>query len=491
MAVTEARQTPRAIIDGLAYIKIEPNNGGIVLNVSEGGLCFHSIAPVQPDKSIRFRFSEHNHRVEAEGKLAWADETRTTAGLRFTALPAEALEQIHTWITQSATALLDEPSSALSIPSPRPSPVSATRPSGLNAAPGPEAKAPTPWTGFSRGLATGLLVSALVAAAFLFHAYRRQFGESLIHLGERLALKPPAQAQKESRPAETLLLAAPMKSPVPAPVRSPQPEKLLLQPPANPPAPQPIRIEPAQSATANPAAVQPPPVAGSLPPATLPTISLPAAGIEPRLMIPPPSPSVHASDRVEDSPRQNAASTPPMYFEVGKFKEQADVERTTSRLRQLGLHATVIEKGRLWRKSHLVLVGPYTHDEEADTAFRNLVSRGFKPRAFQRGSRNFTLSSPLTLNGAPMPVGDWQISWESYVPSATVKFAQDNNVVATADGKWVKRGIRYERDRYVYRKNNDGSRTLLEIWFAGMNQALVFRNPSNCQESSSCQTESE
>jgi hypothetical protein len=38
----------------------------------------------------------------------------------------------------------------------------------------------------------------------------------------------------------------------------------------------------------------------------------------------------------------------------------------------------------------------------------------------------------------------------------------------------VKRGIRYDRDAFVYRKNDDGSQTLIEIQFAGMSHALVF-----------------
>jgi hypothetical protein len=77
-----------------------------------------------------------------------------------------------------------------------------------------------------------------------------------------------------------------------------------------------------------------------------------------------------------------------------------------------------------------------------------------------------------------MPVGECIISWESYVSDAAVKFVHDNDVVATTNGKWVKREGKYTDDAYVYRKNGDGSRTLLEIRFAGMRQALVFGKSS-------------
>ena len=75
-----------------------------------------------------------------------------------------------------------------------------------------------------------------------------------------------------------------------------------------------------------------------------------------------------------------------------------------------------------------------------------------------------------------MPVQDCVIRWETYSTHAMVKFGQENNIIATADGKWVQRGVRYEHDFFVYRRNDDGSRTLVEIWFAGMKHALVFDN---------------
>jgi hypothetical protein len=73
-----------------------------------------------------------------------------------------------------------------------------------------------------------------------------------------------------------------------------------------------------------------------------------------------------------------------------------------------------------------------------------------------------------------MPVEDCVISWETYSTHAMVTFVQESNIIATADGKWVKRGIRYQRNAFVYRKNDDGSQTLIEIQFAGMSHALVF-----------------
>ena len=84
------------------------------------------------------------------------------------------------------------------------------------------------------------------------------------------------------------------------------------------------------------------------------------------------------------------------------------------------------------------------------------------------------LRSSKAPKGDQMQLQDCAISWETYSTFTMVRFAQENGIIATADGKWVKRGIRFDRNAFVYRKNDDGSHTLIEIQFAGMSNALVF-----------------
>ena len=174
----------------------------------------------------------------------------------------------------------------------------------------------------------------------------------------------------------------------------------------------------------------------------------------------------------------DAGSSSTKFLEVGKFRDATWANKTTDKLTQLGFHPTVIHRGHLWMNSYQVLVGPYDSETEAESAHANLVSRGFRPRSYERGSRSLTFFSGLTVNGSRLPVGDLVVTWESYLPDAIVKFEKDGSVIGTTDGKWEKRGVKYGDDAIVYRKNSDGSRTLLEIRFAGMNQALVFGKPS-------------
>jgi hypothetical protein len=514
-----------------AYINIEPNNGGIVLNVSDGGLCFHSFDKVQPNGTIRFWFSDDNQRIEATGAVTWTDETQK-GGLRFTDVPAEARAKISNWISQPGIPLRADQSSASVGPRPRlgSSPLAAGVPptaSVPRAMPAPELQTARPLSAFSRGLATGLLLSAVMAIAFLFHSYRRELGESLIHLGERFAAKPQAEtvvvsaaAPELSRPAPVTELAAapvvvtPKTVPSPTPsvaseplalaaraaVPVPQPEKLVSSSSTNTANPQPVPVASPSSAVVVPASVvdrapkapatpAPPPI--SLPsPVSLPTPALStmvAAGSNPGPAKTSPSktgpapkiePLKQASLQTENSGADNIDLTRELYFDVGKYKNQLQAHDETDKLAQLGYPVTAVQKGFLWTNSYHVLVGPYGDEGRAKVTQDTLVSSGFRPRPFEKGWRTFTLVSSVTLNGARTPEGEYTVSWESYIGNASVKFTRNNSVVSSADGKWVKSDEKYPRDAYVYRRNADGSRTLLEIHFGGMRQALVFGKAS-------------
>jgi len=532
MTGPERRQTPRTTLEKHAYINIEPNNGGIVLNASDEGLCFYSFDPVHKNGKVRFWFSDHNPRVEAEGTLAWSDETQK-AGLRFTALPAEVQEKIRDWIAHPPTPL---PAADRSVPARQPlssvpsvtgrtdAKVVAAN-SGPPAVVSPEVKTLRPVSGFSRGLATGLLASAVVTALFTFNNYRREFGESLIRLGERFAEKPGGQtltasaaspavspvaqpvsaASSVTIPTTAAVVSSPSQASAPSPSPVARPEKVLPQ--ADKLAPQPLpspaksqqtKTEPAKAIAATPPADSevapeaPAAVAAVATVSTPSTTSLPdtapiaqpiaaASGTDLSDKIsatPKVEPASQPGLHTEDSGAGNTDLTRELYFEVGKFKNPMQAHEETDKLTQLGFPVTAVQKGFLWTNSFHVLVGPYGDEDQAKVTHQSLVSSGFKPRPFEKGWRSFTLVSSVTLNGARTPEGDYTIRWESYIGDATVKFMRNNSVVASADGKWVKRGVKYPHDAYVYKRNADGSRTLFEIHFEGMRQALVFTKPS-------------
>jgi hypothetical protein len=512
MPETERRQTPRTTMERLAYINIEPNNGGIVLNVSHQGLCFHSIAPVVRNGKLRFSLLEQNRRMEADGELVWMDDAQKVGGVRFAALPEEAREQIENWIAEPAGPFADDgpakpssfPPGAFPAPDERwsaaaPAPALAASAGRVLAATGRRASL----GGFSGGLAIGLLVAALVSAGFLFDRHRNQLGQSLIHLGEQLSGKSASQAtaaasasqnapapastsptsnsvtSASSAPAAAQTHDSALQAKTPAPEHRAQPERKAEEEEgasteslANAP----IKVARSQAPSAAKAAAPsllPPPV-GVASGSTSAVSKLIADKVVP---LPQFAPAVASNRHLEAAGGATTGPPPKMYFEVGKFKQESWARKATDELAQLGFPTSVRQKGRLWGNAYYVLVGPYNDRDTADRAHRQLASSGFKPRPFERGSRNFTLSSGVVLNHTRM-AGDFVIRWESYVPDAKVKFLQDDLLVTSVDARWVERESKNEHNAFVYQRNPDGTHTLLEIRFAGMSKVLVFAGPS-------------
>jgi PilZ domain len=108
MMPQERRLNTRKVPEHLTYIGLPFNNGGIVLDISEGGLGFHAIAPIVADGPIAFRFSVGSaKRIKAVGELTWIDKTGRTGGLRFTELPDEVRQIIRAWTGQPETSVQD------------------------------------------------------------------------------------------------------------------------------------------------------------------------------------------------------------------------------------------------------------------------------------------------------------------------------------------------------------------------------------------------
>jgi TonB family protein len=99
-ALRERRIHARKRVEGLIYVELGEENGGIVLNLGEDGLEFHAAMSVQQNQfpRIRFQLPVSGSWAEAKGEIAWANESRTSAGLRFVDLPEEARSEIRDWV---------------------------------------------------------------------------------------------------------------------------------------------------------------------------------------------------------------------------------------------------------------------------------------------------------------------------------------------------------------------------------------------------------
>lgn len=95
------RQSPRKRLDQLVYIELERGNGGMMLDVSEEGLSFRAIAPVEANNDIYFAFTiDGTRRLEGYGRLDWTEENGKVAGLEFTDVSREFRDAIQHWITR-------------------------------------------------------------------------------------------------------------------------------------------------------------------------------------------------------------------------------------------------------------------------------------------------------------------------------------------------------------------------------------------------------
>jgi len=181
----DRRQTPRTKLAEIAYIGMGPENGGLVLDVSDGGLSFHAVAPVQPAQTIHFLLSLRDQsRIEGAGEVVWTNEMRTVCGLRFISLSSGAREHLSAWTSPSRTVegALEEassPASPMTLPT-ETVPHYLASESDANAEPlfaippadedvGSEGQARLPWQKpLIFWIAFGFLGAALMVAAFIY-----------------------------------------------------------------------------------------------------------------------------------------------------------------------------------------------------------------------------------------------------------------------------------------------------------------------------------
>jgi TonB family protein len=101
---SERRVHTRQPVPSLAYVDLGENNGGIILNASEGGLAVTSAEPLYTDGLARMRFQlpDSSDWMELSGAIAWISKSKKEAGLRFVELSEDARNRIKGWISSEA-----------------------------------------------------------------------------------------------------------------------------------------------------------------------------------------------------------------------------------------------------------------------------------------------------------------------------------------------------------------------------------------------------
>jgi TonB family protein len=110
---TESRSAPvksnrrahaRQKISSLTYVELGGGNGGIALNVSEGGMTVVAAQPLDAEGilEIALQLPQTRKRLELKGEVRWMSDSHKEAGIRFVDLSAEQLEDIRGWMEREA-----------------------------------------------------------------------------------------------------------------------------------------------------------------------------------------------------------------------------------------------------------------------------------------------------------------------------------------------------------------------------------------------------
>jgi PilZ domain len=109
----DARAQPRHELRTLTYVTLDQGNGGIVRNLTSGGMRLQVIAPVSPleQYSVRLDLRNPRLRIETRGEVVWS-ALSGECGIRFLDLSPRTTDQIKEWI------LADQPESVTIPPGP-------------------------------------------------------------------------------------------------------------------------------------------------------------------------------------------------------------------------------------------------------------------------------------------------------------------------------------------------------------------------------------
>ena len=95
------RLYPRRKIERLAYVDFGPDNGGMLIDISEGGLSFQGVGRMTKGQPLHLRFTlpgAGSRPIEATAELVWSNASGKGGGLQFVEITESARDQVRQWI---------------------------------------------------------------------------------------------------------------------------------------------------------------------------------------------------------------------------------------------------------------------------------------------------------------------------------------------------------------------------------------------------------
>jgi PilZ domain len=93
------RRPYRLKLQTLAYVNLDHANGGIIRNLTPSGMAVQAVSPLRADQPVHVRFELvfPRLRVEASGRVAWAD-SMGQAGIEFLNLSRRSARLLKDWL---------------------------------------------------------------------------------------------------------------------------------------------------------------------------------------------------------------------------------------------------------------------------------------------------------------------------------------------------------------------------------------------------------
>ena len=102
----ERRSYGRRRIEDVTYVDLGADNGAILLDLSEGGIGFQTVAPLKLGQTVilKFKLPRKKDYLESRAEVTWANESGKRGGLRFFELSSDARVQIRAWADDQSAA---------------------------------------------------------------------------------------------------------------------------------------------------------------------------------------------------------------------------------------------------------------------------------------------------------------------------------------------------------------------------------------------------
>ncbi len=96
----ERRRHVRQRMSVIVCVKLDNENGGILLDLGTGGLSFQAISPLRRDQNLvlDLKLPDCKETIQIKGTVAWLGSSHKEAGIRFRNVPDSFHSQILEWI---------------------------------------------------------------------------------------------------------------------------------------------------------------------------------------------------------------------------------------------------------------------------------------------------------------------------------------------------------------------------------------------------------